>query len=331
MQVRRQPRGAVAAERVVVVGVVAHDPSAGSATSRSRAARLAARRGSFDLLLEPELGERREPALAHARRQRAERPRPADHLAPRRVEPRPVERREDGVGAAGLRADRVEVVDGVQAGMREATARRPRAPRARSRRRANGPESALKCSSRAPASRASAGSSRSGAPRRTTSRPPSRSSRSARHSSRNCVRGPEAWRPCSSRSSKQNTGTTRSQRVERRAQRGMVVHAQVAREPQEGGHRSASATARGGGRRCARGRAARTAARASRPEHAERQGVAHAVADHDGVLAGGLERVGVLPQRVRPAQLDVDEAHAAAPRPRSASASGQRKPCRRSR
>ncbi len=85
----------------------------------------------------------------------------------------------------------------------------------RPRRRANGLTSALRWSSSAPISAASFASSRSGGPWRITRPPPrarSELSRSRRQSSRNCVRGPERWRPCSSRSSRQKTGTTDSWR-----------------------------------------------------------------------------------------------------------------------
>src|SRR5215207_3084564 len=44
------------------------------------------------------------------------------------------------------------------------------------------------------------------------------------------------------------------------------------------------------------------------PKRPERQLVADSVPDHDGALAIGLEGVGVLPERIRAAQLDVEEA-----------------------
>ena len=51
----------------------------------------------------------------------------------------------------------------------------------------------------------------------------------------NCVRGPEAWRPCSSRSSKQNTGTTLIVRARAALERRVVVDPQVAAEPKQRG------------------------------------------------------------------------------------------------
>ena len=165
-------------------------------------------------------------------RQRA---RGAQHLPARLLQPRPVERREHRVRPARLRAHRADVVDGRDArDARGASTPSPRAPaRARSpRARANGLTSALKCSSPradlAPPARQLA-LRRAVADHEPAAALAQRARRGrARHSSRNCVRGPEAWRPCRSRSSRQNTGTTRSWRVERGAQRGVVVHAQVA-------------------------------------------------------------------------------------------------------
>ena len=87
---------------------------------------------------------------------------------------------------------------------------------------------------RAPAPAARAPARRGAPPGRCRARAAT-PSRSRRHSSRNCVRGPEAWRPCSSRSSRQNTGTTRSwRRGPPAARRGR--HAQVAAKPEQRRH-----------------------------------------------------------------------------------------------
>jgi hypothetical protein len=66
-------------------------------------------------------------------------------------------------------------------------------------------------------------------------------------------------------------------------------------------------------------------------EPPERERVAHAVTDHDRAFARRLERVRVLPQRVGPAQLHVDEALRRLPDLDPASASASARPCRRSR
>ena len=104
---------------------------------------------------------------------------------------------------------------------------------------ANGDTSLLANTSEAPASRASAASSCSGLPRRITSPlPRSRNEvfSSARDSSRNCVRGPDAWRP------EQPVVATEHRHdalvtIERGAEPRVVVHAQVAGEPHQRGHR----------------------------------------------------------------------------------------------
>ena len=52
----------------------------------------------------------------------------------------------------------------------------------------------------------------------------------------NCVRGPEAWRPCEQAVVEAEHRHHVVVGVERRAQGRMVVQAQVAPEPDEGGH-----------------------------------------------------------------------------------------------
>ena len=66
-----------------------------------------------------------------------------------------------------------------------------------------------------------------------------------RHSSRNAVAARRRGGRAAARRRARTPGTTRSQRVERRAQRRVVVHAQVAPEPDErGGHRPVGTDAR---------------------------------------------------------------------------------------
>ena len=131
------------AERVVVVGVVAHRRVRKLSSAR-RAARSPPARRVGDLLLEPERGERRDagpwraPRAAAAARAARRAPRGAA------LEPGAVEGREDRVRLAAW-VPIADVVDGVQARVR-AHARRPArarrcdpfaaAPRERARRRA---------------------------------------------------------------------------------------------------------------------------------------------------------------------------------------------------
>lgn len=116
MEVGREPRGLVPPERVVVVRVVAH--AVAKECAEALAARLlAAGHGVLDLLLEPELRERRDRALGQARRQLRERARRVEHLAPRLLEPVAVERAEDRVGPPRLGAQVGEVVDRRDAGV----------------------------------------------------------------------------------------------------------------------------------------------------------------------------------------------------------------------
>ena len=135
-------------ERVVAVGVVRRRRAGTRRAARARpsprpaAARRPPARGRG--------GRATGGARLRGRRAGAERARAREHLAARLLEPRAVKRREDRVGLAALGAHRVEVVD------REAARGAPNAAissarRTRSmRRRANGPASALKCSSAAP-------------------------------------------------------------------------------------------------------------------------------------------------------------------------------------
>ena len=115
------------------------------------------------------------------------------------------------------------------------------APRARAstRRRANGLTSRVKCSSPAPDLGAPARPARARARPLADHQPAAalaqRARRArARHSSRNCVRGPGArgGRAAAGRRGRR-PGTTRSWRVQRGAQRRVVVHAQVAAEPDD--------------------------------------------------------------------------------------------------
>ena len=155
------------------------------------------------------------------------------------LEPGAVEGTEDRVGLARSGADaRSRSSTACRPGWAQLELGRSSARQTRSmRRRANGPDVGAEVDlPRARARAASAASSCSGGPCRITSCPSEPLARSSRHSSRNCVRGPEAWRPCSRRSSKQKTGTTRFVGVERSAQRRMVVDAQVTCKPEEGGH-----------------------------------------------------------------------------------------------
>ena len=237
MQVGRQPRGGVRAERVVLVLVVAHVAVQEVREQPARRALAAARR-----LARP---RRRAPASASVgslplrtpRRQARQRARGADHLAARLLEPRAVERAEHRVRLARLGADR-------RRGRRPP--RHPGAARARSRARGSRPRAAGGRTARRPRSRgrprrsssaASAGSSRSGGPSR-NAMPPSRSSSSSRHSSMKRVRVaggvPAAQQPRVEAEDRHDVVVP----VERGAQRGLVVRAQIPRQPEDGGHRA---------------------------------------------------------------------------------------------
>jgi hypothetical protein len=181
---------------------------------------LAARHRLVHLLLEAELFQRRDAGEPHAVGQ-LDLARGADQVAARLALPGPVERREHDVGPHAVHHH-------------ESRMGLPRDP-ARPRERAHvaGEVNAL-CARLARQLRIS----RSGGPGGSTSPPPrarSYSSRSARHSSMNCVRAPGAWRPCRRRSSRPKTGTIRSAASPRRPRCGVVVYAQVAREPDDRG------------------------------------------------------------------------------------------------
>ena len=68
VEVGGEPRGAVVAERVVLVGVV-EDRAAHERVESPACGRLATRRRFVDLLLEPQVGEARERAGVEAARQ----------------------------------------------------------------------------------------------------------------------------------------------------------------------------------------------------------------------------------------------------------------------
>jgi hypothetical protein len=118
VQVRRQPRGPVAVQRIAdarVLGRVAgQEPLQPPAPLR-----LSARRWLIHLLLEAERRERRDLALREPRRQRRQPPRGSDDLAPRLLLPGAVERREDRVRLAGACPRRADVVDHAEAGVAE--------------------------------------------------------------------------------------------------------------------------------------------------------------------------------------------------------------------
>lgn len=115
VQIGGETRGVVAPEGVVVVGVLAnrageepieHLAGSGLATAR----RLA------DLLLEPKRLKRGNPAFRDLRRQRGQLAGGAQHVAPWRLQPGAMKRREHRVRLAGLRLDRCDV-DGIEASM----------------------------------------------------------------------------------------------------------------------------------------------------------------------------------------------------------------------
>jgi hypothetical protein len=118
VQVRREARGRVLAELVASLPVAAD-------VVREKARQPLARRALApggrvrDLLLQAERPERRDAPLGHARRQGRQLARSVEHLAPAFALPRAMERREDRVRLAGLRARRAELVDRAEPGMRE--------------------------------------------------------------------------------------------------------------------------------------------------------------------------------------------------------------------
>ena len=110
-QVGREPRGAVAPERVVVVGVVAHAVARGSATSargRRPRPRASARRPPARGRASRATGIR---PLARPGRQRRQLARRRPHLAPGLLGPAPVVGREDGVRLSLLGPDLAGLVD----------------------------------------------------------------------------------------------------------------------------------------------------------------------------------------------------------------------------
>ncbi len=142
----------------------------------------------------------------------------SEHVAALDSQPVLVEGAEDGVRLALLGADVAELIDRVEPGVVDRFD-----PRRLERRAAELPSLAAERADLArevdrPRRRSPSRSSELplglavADRRRPEPRSRSSESSSARHSSRNCVRGPDSWRPWSRRSSKQKTGMTRSWR-----------------------------------------------------------------------------------------------------------------------
>ena len=221
----------------MVVGVVAHavaqearQPLAAGGSRRRAAARPppAPARASRATGSAPWRAPRAAPAACAARRAP-----PAGRCSAQRA----VVRREHRVRLARLGPHLARLVDRREPRMRAGSRRPPQSPAPRSpRARAKGVTSAAKCTSSAPTSSASAGSSRSGGPCRITSPPPR--SRSDASRSRQALEHELRPRPGGVAAVQQPVVEAEDRHhaivaVERRAQRGVVVEAQVAPEPDD--------------------------------------------------------------------------------------------------
>ena len=134
VEVGGEARGAVLAERVVDLRVLAHRAVEEAVECLVRL-RLAADGWLFDLLGQAERLEARQPALRELRRKRRHLARRIEHVAALDAEPVLVEGAEDGVGLSLLGADVAELIDRVQAGMVDCLDSRPsRTPRGRASR-----------------------------------------------------------------------------------------------------------------------------------------------------------------------------------------------------
>jgi hypothetical protein len=112
-QVGREPRGALAVERVVPVVVPAHGPVEEGAHPRT-AGGLAAGDGLGRLLLEPKARERREAPLREPARERRQPVRRGERLAPCCRQPGAVIGGEHGLGPSPLGVDLARRVNGVE-------------------------------------------------------------------------------------------------------------------------------------------------------------------------------------------------------------------------
>ena len=117
VQIRRQARRPVDRRQVIRVGIRAHGRFEEALEARPPGALTAPGR-LVDVARQAERGERGHAAAADAGRQRRQRGGRRQHLAPRRLRPGAVERREHAVRIARCGAQPAEVVDGMQARLR---------------------------------------------------------------------------------------------------------------------------------------------------------------------------------------------------------------------